>query len=87
MAALVGFAADRGRDREAVPFVTAVLLANLALYTVGAVWLAQVLGVPMFGSEGSAWALGIRPFLAGDLVKMAAAGLLFPAVWRFIEER
>ena len=87
MAALVGFTADRGRDREVVPFVTAVLLANVLLYTVGAMWLAQVLGVPMFGSEGSAWALGIRPFLAGDLAKMIAAGLLFPAVWRFVEER
>ena len=87
MAGLVGFAADRGRDREIVPFVTAVLLANLVLYTVGAMWLARVLGVPMFGSEGSAWALGVRPFLAGDLAKMAAAGLLFPALWRFVEER
>ena len=81
------FAADRGRDREVVPFVTAVLLANVVLYTVGAMWLAHVIGLPMFGSEGSAWALGIRPFLAGDLVKMIAAGLLFPAVWRFIDER
>ena len=87
MAALVGLAADRGRDREIVPFVTAVLLANIVLYTVGATWLAHVVDVPMFGSEASAWALGIRPFLAGDLAKMIAAGLLFPAVWRFIEER
>jgi biotin transport system substrate-specific component len=87
MAALVGFTADHGRDREVVPFATAVLLANLLLYTIGALWLAHVISVPMFGSEGSAWALGIRPFLAGDLVKMTAAGLLFPAVWRFIDER
>jgi biotin transport system substrate-specific component len=87
MAALVGVAADRGRDREVVPFVAAVLIANVVLYTVGALWLAHVIGVPMFGSEASAWALGVRPFLAGDLAKMIAAGLLFPAVWRFIEER
>lgn len=84
MAVIVGLAAERGSDRHVVPFVLAVVAANLAVYVIGAAWLAHVVDVPLFGSESSAWALGVRPFLAGDLVKMMAAGLLFPTAWRFV---
>lgn len=86
MAAIVGLAAQRGRDRNVVSFVLAVVAANVILYAIGAAWLAQVLGVPMFGGEGSAFALGVQPFLAGDAAKMLAAGLLFPTAWRLIGE-
>lgn len=85
MAALVGFAADRGGDRHPLPFLAAVVAANAVVYVLGASWLAQHLGVPMFGGEASAWELGVRPFLAGDAVKMGAAALIFPAAWRFID--
>lgn len=87
MAAIVGYSAQRGRDRNVGTFIAAVLVANLVLYTVGALWLARVVGVPVFGSEGSAFSMGIRPFLVGDLVKMAAAGVLFPVTWRLLGDR
>lgn len=84
MALIVGTAADRGRDRRPIPFLAAIVLANAAVYVLGASWLAYELYVPMFGGASSAWELGVRPFLAGDAVKMLAAGLLFPAAWRFV---
>jgi biotin transport system substrate-specific component len=84
MAAIVGLAAQRGRDRHVVPFVLAVVAANVILYAIGASWLAQVLDVPLFGGEGSAFALGVQPFLAGDAAKMLAAGVLFPTAWRLL---
>lgn len=87
MAAMVGFAAERGRDRNVGSFVAAIVIANAVLYTIGALWLARVIDVPVFGAEGSAWSLGVRPFLAGDAAKMLAAGVLFPAAWRFADER
>lgn len=86
MAVMVGLAAERGRDRRAVPFVAAVVLANAVLYVLGAAWLSHVVDVPFAGSGTTGWSLGIRPFLAGDLVKMIAAGLLFPTVWRFVKK-
>jgi biotin transporter BioY len=64
--------------------VAAVVLGNLVLYTVGTLWLAHVLNVPVFGGEGSGFALGTRPFLAGDAAKMLAAGMLLPAAWRVV---
>lgn len=87
MAAIVGYAAERGRDRHVGPFIVAIVMANLVVYTVGALWLAHVVGVPLFGWEGSAFSMGVRPFLAGDVVKMIAAGVLFPVTWRLIGDR
>jgi biotin transport system substrate-specific component len=84
MVVVVGAAAERGRDRRPLPFLAAIVLANAAVYVLGATWLASQLGVPMFGGDTSAWELGVRPFLAGDAVKMIAAALMFPAAWRFI---
>jgi biotin transport system substrate-specific component len=84
MAAIVGAAAERGRDRHVVPFVVAVVAANVVLYAVGAVWLSRAVGVPVLGWESSGFSMGVRPFLAGDLVKMLAAGALFPAAWRLV---
>lgn len=87
MAAIVGFAAERGRDRRVGPFIFAVALANLAVYVLGASWLAHVVEVPLLGADPSAFSMGIRPFLAGDILKMLAAGLLLPATWKLIGER
>lgn len=84
MAAIVGLAAQRGRDRHVGSFVAAVVVANVILYTIGAVWLAQVLDVPLVGGERSAFSLGVQPFLAGDAAKMLAAGVLFPTTWRLL---
>jgi biotin transport system substrate-specific component len=84
MAVVVGAAAEQGRDRRPLPFLAAILLANAAVYMIGATWLAYELHVPLFSGESSAWELGVRPFLAGDAVKMIAAALMFPAAWRFI---
>lgn len=83
MAVVVGWAAERGRDRRALPFLAAIVVANAVVYTLGALWLAHRLDVPLFGA-GSAWELGVRPFLAGDAVKMVAAALLFPAAWHLV---
>ena len=86
-AVIVGAAADRGYDRHAAPFLAAIVAANVAVYTLGANWLAYRLDVPMFGGVSSAWELGVRPFLAGDAAKMIAASLLFPATWRLLGRR
>ena len=84
MALIVGYAADHGHDRHPARFIAAVVTANVALYALGATWLAHTLHIPVLGGEHSAWALGVRPFLPGDLIKMIAAGLLFPATWNLI---
>ncbi|WP_162942504.1 biotin transporter BioY [Desertimonas flava] len=86
LAGITGWAARRGRDRHLVTSVAAVVVGNLVLYTLGTLWLAHTLNVPVFGWESSGFTMGLRPFLAGDAVKMAAAGALFPAAWSLLRK-
>ncbi|CAN5607331.1 hypothetical protein BH23ACT3_BH23ACT3_11470 [soil metagenome] len=60
----------------------AMLAATAIIYTLGALWLAYVIDVPVFGSDRSAWTLGVRPFLAGDTVKLVLAGIVLPTAWK-----
>lgn len=87
-AAAVGALAERGGDRRVVTSVAGMILANVLLIWVpGTLWLAHVVDVPVFGAESSGWSMGVQPFIAGDLAKMAFAGMLLPAGWRLVGER
>ena len=82
-AGLVGMVAERGGDRRVATSVVAMLAVNVALIWVpGTIWLAHVVGVPVLGAAPSGFSMGIRPFIAGDIAKLALAGLLLPAGWR-----
>jgi biotin transport system substrate-specific component len=74
-AAIAGFASERGLTRS--PIATAPLMA-LALATIhagGWAWLTAGLHF----APAQAFALGVVPFLAADLVKVAIATALLPA--------
>lgn len=87
-AVLMGWIAERGGDRRIASSVGAMLVANAVLiYVPGTLWLAQVLDAPIVGGGDSAFALGVAPFLVGDLLKLALAGLVLPAAWRLLDER
>ena len=60
---------------------------DAGVYVLGALWLAHVVDVPVLGADKSAFSMGVRPFLAGDVAKMVTAGLLFPATWRLVGDR
>lgn len=81
-AVLLGALAERGGDRRVRTAVPAMLAATAAIYLLGALWLAHVLGVPVLGNDRSAWTLGVRPFLVGDAVKLVLAGLVLPSAWK-----
>jgi biotin transporter BioY len=77
-ATAVGAVAARGGDRT--PLRTAATMAGgtLLVYAVGVPWLAATLHIGL----GRALALGARPFLVGDAVKVLLAAGLLPAAWR-----
>ena len=81
--ALLGWLAQRGWDRSYGRTVGAMLLAELAIYLPGLLWLHGVLG----GSWAQTLALGLVPFLIGDAVKMLLAVGLLPSAWRALGER
>jgi biotin transport system substrate-specific component len=82
---LVGALAERGWDRRAGTTVLAMVVGNLAIYAGGLAWLAvlvQLLGRPL--AESGVLAVGLYPFLVGDLIKIALAAVLLPAGWKLI---
>lgn len=77
-ALVTGLLAERGWDRRAGTAFAAMLLGNAAIYAIGLPWLA------CFTGPGRALALGLLPFIAGDLLKLAIATAMLPAGWRLI---
>lgn len=77
-AAVVGWLAERRQDRRVDTSVPAMLTGTAVIYLFGLVWLAHSLGV----DATTAIEYGLTPFLIGDAIKLAIAGLLLPAAWR-----
>jgi len=86
-AAAVGHLAERRHDRQVLSSLSAMALGTVVIYTMGALWLAHDLGVPIANGEQNAITMGVTPFLVGDLIKMAIAGLAAPAVWATVSRK
>lgn len=75
---LAGWLAQRGWDRS--PWRTALAMAagNSAIYLLGLPWLSHFVG------DSQVLALGLFPFIPGDLFKIALAVPLLPLGWRWL---
>jgi biotin transport system substrate-specific component len=81
IAAIVGWAADRGWDRNPVKLFGAVLTAEVVMMAMGFAWLATLIGVE------KSWQFGVVPFIVPDLIKVALASTLAPAIWALLPKR
>lgn len=79
--ALVGWAADRGFDRNPVKLFSVMLVGVALILAFGFAWLATLLGVE------KAWQFGVVPFVLADVIKAALAASLIPAVWALFTRR
>lgn len=77
-AAMVGWAADKGWDRDPFRLFGMMLAAEIVLLALGGLWLAY-----LFGFD-KAFAYGVGPFIVTDLVKIALAAAIVPALWRLV---
>lgn len=88
-AAIVGAAADRGLMRRPVAFALALAAGQGALLLLGWAWLA--FGAQMASGTGlgagRAFALGVSPFLLGEAIKLAIAGLAVPLLYGALARR
>jgi len=81
--AVVGRLAELGWDRHVGGAVVAMLLGNLVIYLVGIPWLMAAAGFDLAtGIEK-----GFLPFVFGDLLKLALAGIAFPVAWWVVGRR
>ncbi len=86
-AAVVGRLAEHHQDRKLLTSVAAMTLGSVIIYVFGATWLAIDLGIPLATGEDNAIALGVAPFLVGDVIKMCLAGAATASTWRFINRK
>lgn len=78
-AALAGFLAERGLTRSLPGALATMLAGSAVILALGFGWLAQFVGVE------KAYALGVAPFIAGDLLKAGLGAALLPAAWWAID--
>ncbi len=75
---IVGWLAEKGWDKKVISTIGAMVIGNLAIYSVGLLWLAQFVGA------SNVFAAGFVPFLIGDTVKILLAAMLLPFSWKWL---
>jgi len=79
MAYITGLAADKGWSKSPFKLGGAMLVGEVIMLTMGALWMGY-----LFGSEKIiAW--GVGPFIVTDLIKLAIAACTVPAIWALVK--
>jgi biotin transport system substrate-specific component len=79
-AAVVGYLAERGGDRSLPRSLASMVVGTALIYLIGATWLA----INVHVGAGTAFDLGVRPFLLGDSLKLLVAAGLLPSAWSLV---
>jgi biotin transport system substrate-specific component len=82
-AALVGWLAENGWDRHIGGAIGAMILGEVVIYAIGVPWL----GLALHKSAADAIAIGLTPFIIGDVIKLAIAAGIFPCAWWLVGRR
>jgi biotin transport system substrate-specific component len=75
---ICGALAERGYDRRPATTLLSMALGNIAILVPGLLWLARFVGAPRV------LAMGLFPFLPGDVLKIALAVALLPLGWKLL---
>ena len=78
VAYVVGKLAEMGWDRRVSTTIAAMLAGEIVLYTFGVCWLAIMTNIRI------ALAVGLYPFIVGDILKVVLAAAVLPAGWKLL---
>lgn len=79
---VIGRLSERGQDRNVWSAIPAFLTGNAVIYLFGVTWLWW--SVEAISTMQEAIVAGFVPFVVGDLLKIALAGVLLPLAWRLV---
>ena len=79
--AALGWLASRGADRTVARAVTSMVVGEVIIFAIAVPWLAISLHVGLV----TAISLGLTPFITGEVIKAALAGVALPATWRLVD--
>ena len=77
---VTGFLAQKGWDRRIGTTVLAMIFGNIVIYTFGLLWLFRLMGI-----SKTVPAMGLYPFIVGDLAKIVLAAAVLPAGWKLLK--
>lgn len=77
---IIGRLAEKGWDRRIKTAVLAMLAGNIFIYIFGLSWLTRFVGME------AVLAVGLYPFIVGDLLKILLAGVALPLGWKLINK-
>jgi biotin transport system substrate-specific component len=77
-AAITGWAAERGADRNPVFATITFAVGQAAIYVIGVPWLKVATGM----SWGTAIHAGFTVFILAGIIKSVMAGVVMPSAWR-----
>ena len=86
-AGAIGYLAEKKQDRNFATSLPAMLLGSTLIYSCGAAWLTTYLNIGFATGETNAIALGVAPFLVGDVIKALLAAACTTGVWAAINKR
>ena len=75
---MTGLLAQSGWDRKIITTILAMVLGNVVIYAFGLFWLSHLVNF------NNALKIGLYPFIAGDLIKITLAAILFPSGWKLL---
>ena len=81
VAFITGWLCEKGMDRKVWTAIPAMLCGNACLYLFGLPWLA------CFTGYQSVLAVGLYPFIIGDIIKILLAATAMPMAWSLIRLR
>lgn len=91
MAAIIGYAADKGASGKPLTLFAAMVAADAVLLVLGFAWLLTLSGnagwIDQTNVLGSAFAGAIQPFIIWDILKMALAALTVTGAWNLFSKR
>ncbi len=76
---ITGFLAERKWDRRVITSFLAMLIGNVIIFIFGLLVLQSYVGMD------KVLALGLYPFILGDIVKLALATILLPSGWKVLK--
>lgn len=79
--AVLGWVASLGGDRTITKAVVAMAVGDAIIFLFGVTWLKFAI----HASPLTAIKLGFNPFLWGELIKAALAGIALPTSWRLVD--
>ncbi len=83
---IVGLLAERSWDKRIETTILTMIFGNLIIYAFGLSWLFVLASLAKLTYAKGILAVGLYPFIIGDIIKIALAAALLPAGWKLLNK-